>query len=132
VKRTVEASGAFHAPYGEQIDHLFSARKMAMTMVIPATTVHDSKKSATARETLDRRTNQTAPAITVRAAQIGPTHMKSRSTPYQNGLRFSIISPAHGTMTGMEMKEHYTIVLIDTDRLRAKRRELAQAVRQAP
>jgi hypothetical protein len=58
--------------------------------------------------------------------------MKSRSTPYQNGLRFSIISPAHGTMTGMEMKEHYTIVLIDTDRLRAKRRELAQAVRQAP
>src|SRR5207245_8622209 len=68
---------------------------MARTMVIPATTVHDSKKRANTREPLDRRTNQTAPAIKVRPAQIGPTQKKIRSTPYQNGLRFSIISPAH-------------------------------------
>jgi hypothetical protein len=74
---------------------------MAMTMVIPATAVHDSKKRRNTREALDRRTNQTAPAITVRPAQIGPIHMKIRSTPYQNGFVFSIISPAHGIIAGL-------------------------------
>jgi hypothetical protein len=74
---------------------------MAMTKVIAAATVHDSKTRANARETLDRRINQTMPAIKVRPAQIGATHTKISSTPYQNGLRLSIISPAHGILPGL-------------------------------
>jgi hypothetical protein len=57
-------------------------------MVIPATTVHDSKKRVNTREPLDRRINQTAAATKVKPAQIGATHMKINSTPYQDGLRF--------------------------------------------
>jgi LPS O-antigen subunit length determinant protein (WzzB/FepE family) len=72
-----------------------------MTKIIPATTVHDSKKRANAKEPLDRRINQITPAIKVRPAQIGATHAKVSSTAYQNGLRFSIISPDHAIIPGL-------------------------------